>query len=45
VQIDPFSDNCNPSGNYPGYGILTDDLLIEYHTNYIVGEDAAEEAK
>lgn len=45
VQIDPFSDNCNPSGNYPGYGILTDDLLIEYHTNYIVGEDAAEKAK
>lgn len=45
VQIDPFSDNCNPSGNYPGYGILTDEGLIEYTTNYIVGEDAAEDSK
>lgn len=45
AQIDPYSGKCNPSGNFPGYGILDDTGLIKYTTHYITNETTSEETK
>lgn len=48
-QIDPFSEKCNPSGNYPGYAIIGNHGSasgnIEYSVKYVVPSEVEEKEK
>lgn len=36
VQIDPFTETCNPSGNYPGYSLIVDRGPVAVKTAYVL---------